>query len=397
MQMRMDNDSTRLTRGAALICFSHLRWNFVYQRPQHLLSRAAKKRAVFFFEEPIFGSQKAFLELSKTPSGVVVVVPHLPSDRSVEQAEDMQRHLLNEFLERRQFSRLMFWYYTPVALGFSEHIDPDYCVYDCMDELSAFRFAPETMITRERQLLELCDIVFTGGQSLFEAKRHCHPNIHCFPSSIDKEHFAAARYIASGAEPGDQAHIPRQRVGFFGVIDERMDLDLVDGLAKAAPHLQIVMLGPVVKIDPQDLPRAPNLHWFGAKRYDELPSYLAGWDCGIMPFAINDSTRFISPTKTPEFLSAGLPLVSTNITDVRRPYGELGLVAIADNATQFLAAIQAAIPNRNEENRLRNVDHFLADKSWDATYDRMFTLIESGQPREHDAGVRPYRQEEASL
>jgi glycosyltransferase involved in cell wall biosynthesis len=395
--MRVNNNSARLKRGAALICFSHLRWNFVYQRPQHLLSRAAKRKSVFFFEEPIFDSEKAFLELSKTPSGVVVVVPHLPPDRSIKQAEDMQRELLNEFLAGAQFSSLTFWYYTPMALAFSEHIDPDYCVYDCMDELSAFRFAPEAMIARERQLLELSDVVFTGGQSLFEAKRHCHPNIHCFQSSIDKEHFAKARHMASGVEPADQANIPRQRVGFFGVIDERMDIDLVDSLAKAAPELQIVMLGPVVKINPADLPRAPNLHWLGAKQYDELPAYLAGWDCGIMPFAINESTRFISPTKTPEFLSAGLPLVSTNITDVRRPYGELGLVAIANNAAQFLAAIQAAIPTRNDSTRLRSVDHFLADKSWDATFDGMFTLIEAGQPREANAGSKPYRQEEAAL
>src|SRR3954465_4439466 len=221
-----------------------------------------------------------------------------------------------------------------------------------MDELSAFRFAPPALVAREKQLIERADVVFTGGQSLYEAKRHAHPNIHCFPSSIDKEHFAAARALRAAAGPADQAAIARPRAGFFGVIDERMDLELVAGLAAAAPDLQIMMIGPLAKIDASDLPRSPNLHWLGPKQYAELPSYLAGWDCGIMPFAINESTKFISPTKTPEYLAAGLPLVSTEIKDVIPPYGDLDLVATATSAAEFAEAVRRALQVRDDHDRL---------------------------------------------
>jgi glycosyltransferase involved in cell wall biosynthesis len=382
--MRLETGSTFRGQGAALICFSHLRWNFVYQRPQHLLSRAARRTRVVFFEEPIFGSENASLEITETPSGIVIAVPQLPHGGGPGDAERQQRQMLDNLLDSQHLSHLTFWYYTPMSLAFSDHVEPDVCVYDCMDELSAFRFAPEAMATREKQLLDRCDLVFTGGESLFEAKRQCHPNIHCFPSSIDKAHFVRARRMGSHAEPEDQAVIPPRRVGFFGVIDERMDLELVANMAAAAPNLQIVMVGPVVKVDPADLPRAPNIHWLGPKQYEELPSYLAGWDCGIMPFAINESTRFISPTKTPEFLCAGLPLVSTDIADVRRPYGELGLVSIARNATEFLDSIQAAIGRRNDAERLERTDRFLSDKSWDVTFARMFALIDAGPSQKTD-------------
>jgi UDP-galactopyranose mutase len=394
--MRANSDFARRGRGAALVCFSHLRWNFVYQRPQHLLSRAARRTTVIFFEEPVFGAESPRLDVTETASGVIVMVPHLPHGGAPETPERQQRELLDQFLSAEQFSRLTFWYYTPMALAFSGHIDPDYCIYDCMDELSAFRFAPPALVAREQELLDRCDIVFTGGQSLFEAKRHCHPNIHCFPSSIDKQHFARARSLGSEIQPDDQAAMPRPRAGFFGVIDERMDLALVSSLATTRPDLQIVMLGPVVKVDPAELPRAPNLHWLGPKTYDELPSYLAGWDCGIMPFAINESTRYISPTKTPEFLSAGLPLVSTDITDVRRPYGELGLVTIARTAEEFAGAVEQAIAGRNDDRHLHRVNQFLADKSWDATFARMFGLIEQDQtPAQGVATSR--RPEEAAI
>jgi len=221
-------------------------------------------------------------------------------------------------------------------------------------------------------------VVFTGGQSLFEAKRGRHPNLHCFPSSIDKAHFAQARQLRRQPEPTDQSAIPPRRAGFAGVIDERMDLELLRSMAEIASDLQFVMLGPVVKVEPGDLPRLPNIHWLGPKQYAELPRYLAGWDCGIMPFALNESTRFISPTKTPEYLAAGLPVVSTDINDVRRPYFDAGLVSIATTAAGFVREIERAIALRSDEKRMKRVDQFLADKSWDSTFAGMAALIREG-------------------
>lgn len=371
--------------GPALICFSHLRWNFVYQRPQQLLSRAAKSQRVFFFEEPVFGHAASHLKSTRTDCGVEVLVPHLPANQSDALVASQQRQLLDDFIEAHQFSEMTFWYYTPMALSFSEHLEPDYCIYDCMDELSAFRYAPPELVSRETQLLDRCDVVFTGGRSLFEAKRHCHSNIHCFPSSIDKKHFGSARSLVAAQEPADQAAIPGPRVGFFGVIDERMDLQLLAAVAAAIPKVHIVMLGPLAKISVSELPCAPNLHWLGYKSYSELPSYLAGWQCGIMPFAINESTRYISPTKTPEYLAAGLPLVSTDIKDVATPYGDLGLVQIARTSSQFAEAVLAGIRSHGGTEHIAKADQFLADKSWDRTFSEMQALIDRGRRIAKDA------------
>jgi glycosyltransferase involved in cell wall biosynthesis len=365
----------RRARQAGIICFSHLRWNFVYQRPQHLLSRAAQTQRVIYFEEPIFDVDAPRLTSYVTPSGVMVTVPHLPGGADEATTNSQLRALVDDLVADNIFDDLTFWYYSPMALQFSGHIHPDCTVYDCMDELSAFRFAPPSLVTMEKELLKRADVVFTGGSSLYSAKREAHRSVHCFPSSVDKEHFAMARRAASAQAAHEQEAIPHPRVGFFGVIDERMDLALVARLAELRPHIQFVMIGPLAKISDKDLPRAGNLHWLGPKDYAELPGYLAGWDAGFMPFALNESTRFISPTKTPEFLSAGLPLVSTNITDVAQPYGELGLVAIAHSPAQFARAMDDALATKDDERWLEEVDRFLADKSWDQTFNAMQGLI----------------------
>jgi UDP-galactopyranose mutase len=243
-----------------------------------------------------------------------------------------------------------------------------------MDELSGFRGAPSGLRTAEAELFACADLVFTGGQSLYQSKRRQHHSVHCFPSSIDREFFASARRIH--AEVKDQANITHPRLGYCGVIDERMDLDLIAEVAERRPDWQLVMLGPVVKIAESDLPRQSNIHYLGAKEYRTLPSYLAGWDVGLLPFARNESTRFISPTKTPEYLAAGLPVVSTPITDVVEPYGTKQLVEIAETAEQFVESIEKAMSARNSPDRLARVDRFLSRMSWDLTWEQMNRLIQ---------------------
>ncbi|MFL6233551.1 MAG: glycosyltransferase [Thermoanaerobaculia bacterium] len=367
-----------------LVCLSHLRWDFVYQRPQHLMSRFARDRRVFFFEEPVFFDPSvedgpARLDVTERPGGVQIAVPRLPHGLSPEEVEAAQRDQLQGMLAGHGVSDYVLWYYTPMALGFSEGLEPAAVVYDCMDELSLFRGAPPALLERERRLLELADLVFTGGQSLYEAKRERHPSVHAFPSSIDHEHFGRARRPAP--DPADQAAIPRPRLGYFGVIDERIDLDLLAAAAAARPDWQWVMVGPVVKIDPESLPRRSNLHYLGMKSYDELPAYLAGWDAALMPFARNESTRFISPTKTPEYLAGGRPVVSTPIRDVVRPYGELKLVEIAEDPQAFVAAAERSMRRFGEgsperEAWLAQVDEFLARGSWSRTFRHMSDLID---------------------
>jgi UDP-galactopyranose mutase len=360
-----------------LICFSHLRWSFVFQRPQQLMSRFAKTHRVLFWEEPLYveglGQPRLQRSVCQT-SGVTVLVPEI--DASMRGQEDAQlSQLLNDVLSETD-GTLVAWYYTPMMLPFSAHIAADCTVYDCMDELSAFRHAPPELLTRERELLERADIVFTGGTSLYEAKRGRHSNVHAFPSSIDVPHFTQARELV--AEPADQALIPGPRFGFCGVIDERMNLELLAATADAHPDWSLVVIGPVVKIDESDLPRRDNIHYLGSKAYPELPAYMAGWDVALMPFAINEATRFISPTKTPEYLAAGCPVVSTPIVDVVHHYGELDAVEIAGTPEAFVAACEAALARRAAGDDWRDeADVLLARGSWSSTVLEMSALIAS--------------------
>lgn len=365
----------KLSTSPDLICLSHLRWDFVWQRPQHLLSRCARDRRVFFVEEPIFGDFVPHLKISARDCGVSVVVPHLPQGLDeIELAAVQQALLIDELFMEHAITDYILWYYTPMALSFTRYLEPLIRVYDCMDELSAFKNAPPGLKRLEAELFETADLVFTGGHSLYEAKRHLHSHIHPFPSSIESAHFRQARYSTN--EPSDQKHIPHPRLGFFGVIDERMDLALLAGIADARPDWHLVLIGPVVKIDPADLPKRPNIHYLGGKDYKELPDYLSGWDIAMLPFARNDATRFISPTKTPEYLAAGVPVISTSIRDVVRPYGQQGLVKIADTVSDFIAAAEFYMSDEfNSYAWLRQVDEALSFNSWDRTWMRMLHLI----------------------
>jgi hypothetical protein len=354
-----------------IICFCHLRWNFVYQRPQHLLSRFSKDNRVFFFEEPVYDASSPHYTLTQDEaSKTLVVTPHLPEGIDTTVA---LRELLDHLIAAEHINPGIAWYYSPMSLGFSNHLKPTIIVYDCMDELSAFRFAPPALKQYEAMLFDKADIVFTGGHHLYEAKQYLHDNIHPFPSSIDKEHFAQAR--KSMAEPADQAGIPHPRIGFYGVVDERFNISLLKDVALLHPEWHFVIVGPVVKIDPASLPVAGNIHYIGGRGYNELPSYLAGWDVAIMPFALNESTKYISPTKTPEFLAGGKPVVSTSIRDVVIPYGRDGLVEIADTVNEFSDAIDLLLKAKDNKEWLEKTDAFLAGISWDKTFGEMQELI----------------------
>src|SRR6185503_8090868 len=376
----MSNNTNTYTppgESTDLVCFSHLRWDFVYQRPQHLLSRCARDRRVFFIEEPIFANSSMRLDVRETDTGVHVVTPQLPEGlRSEIAITAVMKEMTDRLCLDHAIDEDVFWYYTPMALNFTSHFTPKASVYDCMDELSAFKGASTSLPQLEKELFGRVDLVFTGGQSLYEAKRNQHRAVYAFPSSIDAAHFGKARVFER--DPADQKDIPHPRLGFFGVIDERFDIELLDAVATSRPDWQFVIIGPTVKIDPTTLPRHANIHYLGSKKYEELPGYLAGWDVALLLFARNESTRFISPTKTPEYLAAGKPVISTSIRDVVRPYGELDLVRIADTSTEFIKAAEELLGHTNSEpgavatgslqtpskkEWLQKVDAFLADMS----------------------------------
>jgi UDP-galactopyranose mutase len=351
-----------------IVCFSHLRWNFVFQRPQHLLVRAALQQPVFYIEEPVFDSESPCYSASIGQDGVNVICMHLNPDVSPLLNEQHQRDLVRQVFHDYGIEDYILWFYTPMALSLAEDLSPRLVIYDCMDELSNFHGAPEGIVESERTLLRKADLVFAGGKSLYEARLGRNPDLHLFPSSVDAHFFGQARQPMD--EPASQLPIPHPRLGFFGVIDERFDRDLVAKVAKARPDWHLIFVGPIVKIDPQALPQAANIHYLGAAAYQDLPAYISGWDVAILPFALNAATQYISPTKVPEYLAAGRKVVSTAIPDVVASYGNQGLVEIAHDSGEFVDAVERALAG-GDSDWLRRVDAALASMSWDDTWQRM--------------------------
>lgn len=368
-----------------IVAFSHLRWNFVYQRPQHLLSRLAETHPVVFVEEPQFDpSGSPRWERSNPGANVTVYRPLTPVGTPGFHGDQFPvlEPLMNELSAELGESPLLAWLYTPMALPLALTLDPQAAVYDCMDELSLFAGAPPELLDFEAQLLKYADVMFTGGPSLYRAKQSRHSNVHCFPSSVDASHFRL--YDEAGntiVEAADQVEIPHPRLGFYGVIDERLDLEIIERLAEAHPEWHIVLVGPVVKIDPARLPQKPNIHYFGQRSYEELPGYLAGWDVCLLPFARNDATRFISPTKTLEYMAAELPIVSTPITDVAEPYGHI--VHLGETPEEFVRACEVALGSSAGERAVsvEQMRKVLAGTSWDVTASAMEKLLTAAMSR----------------
>lgn len=364
-----------------LIVFCHLRWDFVFQRPQHLMTRLAEHYDIVFVEEPVYSEGQAYLKKTAVAPNITVCQPHTAihapgfHDDQIPTLQTLLADLVPDGTQP------VVWFYTPMALPLLQGLNPSKVVYDCMDELAMFKNAPKQLLQRESALLNMADVVFTGGPSLYQSKRDRHANAHCFSSSVDAKHFRQAQDRAI-SHP-DQAHIAHPRLGFYGVIDERFDVDLVSAMADAHPEWQFVLVGPVVKIDPATLPKQPNVHYLGQRTYDELPKFLAGWDVCLLPFAINDSTKFISPTKVLEYMAAELPAVSTPITDVKVPYGDV--VAIAETPEQFIAACerQLALSDSERQAMGKRMREVVANTSWDLTASRMRELIESAVPGRH--------------
>lgn len=369
-----------------LLVFCHLRWDFVYQRPQHLMKALSAGRRVTFVEEPFYDPEHGpHWEKSFPLPNLTVCRPHSP-DKTMgfsELASSWFEPLLEQLHDEERLEQYIAWVYSPMALTLFDPLRPAAVVYDCMDDLASFKFAPPDLQRWEQELLRRADVVFTGGPSLYQARKNSHPNIHCFPSSVAESHFAQSRAGLPSPIPEAerQASLPRPRLGYFGVIDERIDLDLIRLLAESHPEWQIVMVGPAAKIDARHLPRRDNILYTGQAAYEDLPGYLVGWDVCLLPFAINEATRYISPTKTLEYMAARRPIVSTPITDVVEPYGDI--VYIGRTAEQFVGACEAALQS-DERERVRRAEKMarvLARTSWEATALEMEERIEDALRR----------------
>jgi UDP-galactopyranose mutase len=362
--------------GTAILVLSHLRYDFVFQRPQQLMCRLARRHRVVFVEEPVRRDGPPRLRVWQPTVNVQVLEPQTPLAEAG--FHDGQLPMLRELLEP-EFARLdrpVLWFYTPMALPLVAGVAAHKVVYDCMDELAAFRFAPRQLQQREAALLRRADVVFTGGRSLYRARRDRHHDVWCFPSGVDARHFAPRE---DWADPWPS--LGRPRIGYCGVIDERIDYALLDRLAAERPEWQWIMVGPVVKMDPKDLPRRANLHWLGQQAFETLPRLVAAWDVCMMPFALNDATRHISPTKTLEYMAAGKPVVSTRVRDVAEPYASL--VRVADGPAQFLEACENALAEAAEPRarRAREMCELAEDLCWDDTAAAMEAIVFDARPR----------------
>lgn len=376
LHARRQLDASALSQGnptmERLLVFSHLRWDFVYQRPQHLLSRLAQRWEVLFFEEPVHDPDcTPWLEVMHPCIGVTVLRAHspVPEPGFADAQFPVLSALLQEWLAAHGGDDLAVWFYTPMALPLMQGLAPATVVFDCMDQLGAFKGAPARLVDREKTLLEVADLVFTGGPSLQDAKAPHNPQVHCFPSSVDLEHFARGR------DPGARPPERPPTLGFFGVLDERLDLALLHALAQAHPEWTLRLAGPVVKIDPATLPRAPNLHYLGQVDYQDLPAHIAGWDVCLLPFALNEATAFISPTKTLEYMAARKPVVSTRVRDVERLYA--AGVQLADDIPGFIRACEQALdePDDARQARIAAQDALTASTSWDHTAGAMAGML----------------------
>jgi len=352
-----------------IIVFSHLRWDFVFQRPQHIIGRLAQTKKVLFVEEPVQGAKETVLYFPS--KNIAVLQPNIVWDNLAMELAP----LVEEAASELEFKNPILWFYSAGFAGVIPYMhNYSLIVYDCMDELSAFKGANADMHTKEQMLLSHADIVFTGGKSLYESKKQIHQNVFCFPSSVEREHFEPA-LNKEFKVPKDIAGIPRPIVGFYGVLDERLDTELLKQLSEARPEYSFVLIGPVVKISKEDLPQAPNIYYLGEKKYKDLPAYLQEFDIAFMPFALNASTKFISPTKTLEFMAAGKPIVSTAIYDVARDYEREVFVAktmdeFAEGLDYFVSEPAVAMHGRFELQQ-----EVLRKTSWNKTVKEMRKII----------------------
>lgn len=359
---------TDLPKAPDVVCFSHLRWDFIHERPQHILGRFANYARIFYIEEPVVGDfGKGFLDVTVKDKNLWIIVPSLPKNLSEKDSNRLQRELLEVFFQVCNLKNYIFWYYRPSALEFSMKFKPLAVIYDCVDAQHTLKAWKS-----EENLFKKADLVFTSGMSLYEAKRKLHAEVYPFPNSIDVEFFAQSRKLLT--QPFDQEKISGPRIGFFGIIDERIDTKLLKFIAESHPEWQIVMIGPIKRVE-RSLPKCPNIHYLGRKPYKELPYYLSGWNAALVPYVVNESTEFINPQKIPEYLAAGKFVISTPVKDVVRPYGEMGLVNVADDPAAFVAEIEKVLLVKDRSKWLSEVDIYLSLNSWNKTWEAMGGLI----------------------
>ncbi|MEO7699805.1 MAG: glycosyltransferase [Opitutus sp.] len=367
--------TTSTSSSHPIIALCHLSWDWVWQRPQQFLSRLAKTHPVLFVETYCADVPSTVVRLRSPENcpNVTICEMHLPASRwsdgkfiDRERRRALRRALTND-LEGR-FDDAILWFNDPMAVtAFAGHLDESLIVYDCMDELSQFKGAPPALIEREYDLLEVADVVFCGGRKMRDKRLPYNANSHFYGTGVDIAHFGSARSSALAVAP-EIAELRGPVLGYFGVVDERIDYDLLAALADADPKWHVVMVGPTTKVDPATFPKRPNLHFIGGRAYAQLPTLTKGFSVCLMPFARNEATEYINPTKALEYMAAGRPVVSTALDEVKSNFS--GVARIARNHTEFIEMCQreVASPSRS---RIERGLKLAQENTWDAIVGKM--------------------------
>ncbi len=372
------SSASQASENFPIIVHCHLCWDWVWQRPQQFLSRLSARHRILFVEtvgpDPHLAAPYARFRNADGFPNITILRIQFPTWqwRDADFVDRERRRLVQLALESEllagQFENPVQWFYDPMAVkAFARQMNEIATVYDCMDELSKFKGAPPAIVERERELLALADVVFTGGRKMFESKSQFNGNCHFYGCGVDVAHFGQAR-SESTAVFADIAGLKKPVLGYFGVVDERMDYELVAKLADANPNWSVVIIGPAIKVDPDQFPQRPNLHWLGGREYKDLPAYGKGFDVCLMPFAMNEHTQFINPTKSLEYMATGREIISSAVPDVISNFG--AVVKVAHSHDEFIQLCRQAV-ERPDQKAIERGLKMASENSWESIVNKL--------------------------
>ncbi len=358
--------------GYPIVCFSDISWNVKFQRPHQLFSQAKRINIIIFIEKPLLQrSGKPNHFISRVSDNILILTPVITDEDPESTIHETVEQLLTEKLKSHNTTEYICWYYSPKAINYSQKLTPKLIIFDCMDECCGYEGADTEVNESEKKLLEVTDLVFTGGRSLCNAKKLLHKNVHLFPDSIDYERF-------NGNTKQAKKNIikkPAAKIGYFGVIDERLDLNLLDKIAANKPKWKFEIAGPIVENMHGKLPERKNITFTGDIRDEEIPSIIGEWDAAILPYSKNNSTENTAPSRLLVYFAANKNIVSTSINDIVHYFGENGMVRIADEPDDFVKALEAAIKYKPEAEWQKKVDSIIRKTTWEKTWNGMSKKI----------------------
>jgi hypothetical protein len=367
-----------------LMVFSHMAWNPGQGRTPQLMAALAGRWQILFVEAPRHAAGAARLESRAIRAGLTVLTLTTPAPAAGfhDDAQAFGVTLLREELAGRRLKIDIAWLDTPMAWPLAQALGIACLAYDCLEGPPAsLQFDAALLHQRESALMRTAALMVAAGPSLFNAHRHRHANLHCVCSAVHAEHFSPAslELTSARARRGHvlQSSLARPRLGYFGSIDERLDLDLLAALADRQPGWAFVMVGSVAGIAAERLPQRRNIHWLGEQDDALLPYLLAGWDLALMPYVVSEATRFLMPSQTLEYMAGYQPIVSTPVRDVQALYAPAVTIA-APQAEAFSSACEEVLAEsaRARSARLIDMARIVARHAWANTADFVHGLLD---------------------